>query len=211
VFAYAVVGWLACEWVSRQFGVAVSDAFVAMSAALTLFLLPACTKPYKPILDWRTAESIPWGVLILFGGGLALAGAFESMGLAKAIGASVKELSGLPAWVVALAVPDHRALGVGYPLAPVTEVEQDSQEIGVVHNPIVVHILITRTRCAEAKQHRQQVCVIDASIKVHIAWNAHLHDATHREGMGSTEVFIVAYLPKGKGEGATAGIDGRIP
>jgi sodium-dependent dicarboxylate transporter 2/3/5 len=104
VFVYAVVGWLAREWLSRQFGVALSDAFVAMSAALTLFLLPACTKPYKPILDWRTAESIPWGVLILFGGGLALAGAFESTGLAKAIGASVKGLSGLPVWVIVLAV-----------------------------------------------------------------------------------------------------------
>jgi len=104
VFAYAVVGWLARGWLSRQFGVAISDAFVAMSAALTLFLLPACTKPYKPILDWRTAESIPWGVLILFGGGLALAGAFESTGLAKAIGASVKGLSGLPVWVIVLAV-----------------------------------------------------------------------------------------------------------
>jgi sodium-dependent dicarboxylate transporter 2/3/5 len=43
-------------------------------------------------------------VLILFGGGLALAGAFESTGLAKAIGASVKGLSGLPVWVIVLAV-----------------------------------------------------------------------------------------------------------
>jgi sodium-dependent dicarboxylate transporter 2/3/5 len=104
VFAYAVVGWLAREWASRQFGFAISDAFIAMSAALTLFLLPANTKPYKPILDWRTAESLPWGVLILFGGGLALAGAFESTGLAKAIGASVKGLSGLPVWAMVLAV-----------------------------------------------------------------------------------------------------------
>lgn len=104
VFAYAVVGWLSREWLSRQFGVSISDSFVAMSAALMLFLLPARTKPYKPILDWQTAESLPWGVLILFGGGLALAGAFESTGLAKAIGSSVQGLSALPVWMIVLAV-----------------------------------------------------------------------------------------------------------
>lgn len=104
VFAYAVVGWLAREWVSRQLGVSISDSFVAMSAALTLFLLPACTKPYKPLLDWKTAENLPWGVLILFGGGLALAGAFESTGLARAIGSSVQGLSALPVWLIVLAV-----------------------------------------------------------------------------------------------------------
>lgn len=104
VFAYAVVGWLAREWVSRQLGMSISDSFVAMSAALMLFLLPACTKPYKPILDWQTAERLPWGVLILFGGGLALASAFESTGLAKAIGSSVQGLSALPVWLIVLTV-----------------------------------------------------------------------------------------------------------
>lgn len=104
VFGYAVVGWLGREWLSRWLGVSISDSFVAMSGALALFILPACTKPYQPILDWRAAESIPWGVLILFGGGLALANAFESTGLAKAIGASVGSLGDLPPWVIVLGV-----------------------------------------------------------------------------------------------------------
>lgn len=104
VFGYAVVGWLGREWISQRLGVSISDSFVAMSAALTLFILPACRTPYKPILDWRAAESIPWGVLILFGGGLALANAFESSGLAKAIGASVGVLGDLPPWLIVLGV-----------------------------------------------------------------------------------------------------------
>ncbi len=104
VFLYAVAGWLGREWIGSALGVAISDSFVAMSAALTLFLLPACAKPYKPILDWRAAESIPWGVLILFGGGLALAGAFESTGLAKAIGSMVSGLSDFPLWLIVLGV-----------------------------------------------------------------------------------------------------------
>lgn len=104
VFLYAVVGWLGREWVSRATGIPLSDTFIAVSAALMLFILPSCTKPYKPILDWRTAESIPWGVLILFGGGLALANAFESTGLAKAIGSAVSGFSELPTWLIVLGV-----------------------------------------------------------------------------------------------------------
>ena len=104
VFLYAVVGWLGREGVGRWLGVSISDTFIAMSAALTLFILPACVKPYKPVLDWRTAESIPWGVLILFGGGLALANAFETTGLAKAIGSAVSGLSDLPVWLIVLGV-----------------------------------------------------------------------------------------------------------
>lgn len=104
VFLYAVVGWVGREWIGRWLGVSISDTFVAVSAALTLFILPACVKPYKPLLDWRTAESIPWGVLILFGGGLALANAFETTGLAKAIGSAVSGLSDLPVWLIVLGV-----------------------------------------------------------------------------------------------------------
>lgn len=104
VFLYAVVGWLGREGIGRWLGVSISDTFVAVSAALTLFVLPARVKPYKPVLDWRTAESIPWGVLILFGGGLALANAFETTGLAKAIGSAVSGLSDLPVWLIVLGV-----------------------------------------------------------------------------------------------------------
>ncbi len=104
VFGYAVLGWLSREWLGRATGLAVSDAFIAMSAALMLFVLPANTKPYKPILDWRAVESLPWGVLILFGGGLALASAFESTGLAKVIGNAVSAWGNLPVWVVVLGV-----------------------------------------------------------------------------------------------------------
>ncbi|MCS7209020.1 MAG: SLC13 family permease [Fimbriimonadales bacterium] len=104
VFGYAVLGWIGREWLGRWLGISLSDAFVALSAALALFVLPACVRPYKPILDWRVAESIPWGVLILFGGGLALAHAFESTGLAKAIGSAVSGLGDLPVWLIVLCV-----------------------------------------------------------------------------------------------------------
>lgn len=92
VFLMAVAGWLLREPVSKATGLPISDSFIAMSAALLLFVIPASVKDRKFTLDWQTVEGLPWGVLLLFGGGLALAGSFESTGLAKWIGGSVSGL-----------------------------------------------------------------------------------------------------------------------
>ena len=51
------------------------DALIAMMAALALFVIPASGTPRRFIMDWQTAAKLPWGVLLLFGGGLSLAGA----------------------------------------------------------------------------------------------------------------------------------------
>ncbi len=61
-----------------------SDATVALVAAIALFLIP--NGKGEMLLDWHTAEKIPWGVLILFAGGLCLATAFKSSGLSVQLG-----------------------------------------------------------------------------------------------------------------------------
>jgi len=104
VFIMAVVGWLVRQPLQERLGLPLSDSTIAIVAALLLFLLPAQRAPHQPVLDWQTAVSIPWGVLLLFGGGLALAGAFESTGLARWIGESVKGLQGVEVWLLILAV-----------------------------------------------------------------------------------------------------------
>ena len=65
-----------------------SDAGIAMISALFLFLLPSGHKDTKePLLEWKDAqENVPWGLLVLFGGGLSLANAVQSTGLAIWIG-----------------------------------------------------------------------------------------------------------------------------
>ncbi|HUG40089.1 MAG TPA: DASS family sodium-coupled anion symporter [Longimicrobiales bacterium] len=93
----------ALAWVSRPLLDDVipglSDAGIAMAAAVTLFLLPAPTDGGAGgtgrLMDWESAESLPWGVLLLFGGGLSLAAAVTDTGLADWIGSA---LSGLDAW-----------------------------------------------------------------------------------------------------------------
>ncbi len=101
IFLLAVVGWLVREPLNRWTGLTLSDSLIAMSAGLAMFVLPATTRPREALLDWETAERLPWGVLLLFGGGLALANAFESTGLAQALGGSVAGLQNLsPIWIV---------------------------------------------------------------------------------------------------------------
>ncbi|MBT6094341.1 MAG: DASS family sodium-coupled anion symporter [Rhodospirillaceae bacterium] len=81
---------------------ALSDAGIAIGAALALFILPAgAASKTERLMTWEQALKLPWGVLILFGGGLALAAAIQSSGLAKWIGGA---LSGGENWPVLAAV-----------------------------------------------------------------------------------------------------------
>lgn len=81
-----------------------SDTGIAVIGAILLFLVPGRTKSgtERPLLTWREAREIPWDVLLLFGGGLSLAAAMESSGLARHIGAWMGGLQGLPLPVVLL-------------------------------------------------------------------------------------------------------------
>lgn len=80
-----------------------TDAGIAIAAALALFMLPVERNGGRYAMDWRTAQSLPWGVLVLFGGGLALAAAIESTGVAHFLGSQARGLEGWPLWAVLIA------------------------------------------------------------------------------------------------------------
>ncbi|MEM7416060.1 MAG: DASS family sodium-coupled anion symporter [Gemmatimonadota bacterium] len=82
----------------------IRDSTIAMCAALVLFSIPVDWKKGEFTLDWKTAARIPWGVLVLFGGGLSLARAMDQSGLADWIGSVVASLGGTPAVVIVAAV-----------------------------------------------------------------------------------------------------------
>ncbi len=73
-----------------------SDAGIAIVAALVLFVLPTSRTAREFTLDWKSAARIPWDVLLLFGGGLALAGGFEDSGLGPWLAQRLGALGGLP-------------------------------------------------------------------------------------------------------------------
>jgi sodium-dependent dicarboxylate transporter 2/3/5 len=81
-----------------------TDAGVAMLAAIVLFLIPVGGKTGLRAMDWDYAVQLPWGVLMLFGGGLSLAAATEATGVAAFIGSLTQHLGGLPVMVVVVAI-----------------------------------------------------------------------------------------------------------
>ncbi len=81
------------------------DPLAAMFGAIALFLIPVDFQRGQFALDWRTAIKLPWGVLLLFGGGLSLAAAITDSGLAAWIGQQVSGLKALPTyWQITLIV-----------------------------------------------------------------------------------------------------------
>ena len=81
-----------------------SDAGIAMLAALALFLLPVDRATGTRAMNWATAAKLPWGVLMLFGGGLTLATAIEANGVSKFLGNLSRDLAGLHPLVVLLVI-----------------------------------------------------------------------------------------------------------
>ncbi|HVS11055.1 MAG TPA: DASS family sodium-coupled anion symporter [Planctomycetota bacterium] len=95
VFCAAVLCWVTRPWLARAVP-GISDAGIAVAAGLALLALPLDRRLTTFALDWRTAAGLPWGVLILFGGGLSLAGAIDRTGAAEFLGTQASALTGLP-------------------------------------------------------------------------------------------------------------------
>ncbi len=81
---------------------AIDDSGIAIAGAVALFIMLSGDKRDPMLLRWEYAERLPWGVLLLFGGGLSLAGAVQRTGLAQWIGASLETLGTLPLFALVL-------------------------------------------------------------------------------------------------------------
>ncbi|PIE66623.1 MAG: anion transporter [Desulfobacterales bacterium] len=82
----------------------VTDAAIAMTGALVLFLIPINLKKSIFVMNWHWAKKMPWGVLILFGGGLSMAAGFKATKLAAWIGNQVSLLEAAPIIILIIAV-----------------------------------------------------------------------------------------------------------
>ena len=93
---FVVLGWLSEDLVVEGLLPMVDDSTIAVAGALALFLIPARDSEgeFTFLLDWTTALEIPWGVILLFGGGLSIASAFDETGLAVWIGEQLGALEG---------------------------------------------------------------------------------------------------------------------
>jgi sodium-dependent dicarboxylate transporter 2/3/5 len=81
-----------------------TDSIIAMLGALSLFVLPVGLRKRQFAMDWKTTAQLPWGILILFGGGLSLADAVKQNGVAEFIGGQANRFAGMPDFVIVLIV-----------------------------------------------------------------------------------------------------------
>jgi sodium-dependent dicarboxylate transporter 2/3/5 len=88
-------GW--SEWLNLP---EANDAWIAMLAVVAMHLIPNGNGKGETLLNWETAARIPWGVLILYGGGIAIAKAFVASGLSQLIGQSMGGLASIPVIVM---------------------------------------------------------------------------------------------------------------
>ncbi len=104
VFIITAFLWITRSFILNQFIPGINDTVIAIAAALTMFIIPSKEKNGQPLLTWEEAERLPWGVIILFGGGLSLAAAFQSSSLAQWLGLQLTGLSELPTFLIILTV-----------------------------------------------------------------------------------------------------------
>lgn len=95
VFSLTALGWI-CRPLYSGFAPALDDTTIAIAGALALFLIPSGMPEGGRLVTWDDLRALPWGVLILFGGGLSLADAITNSGLATWLGATMGALASWP-------------------------------------------------------------------------------------------------------------------
>ncbi len=111
IFTLTAIAWITRKepfggWSNWLDLPAANDASVALIAVILMFVVPAGKdrEDGERLLDWKTASTIPWGILLLFGGGICLAKAFGVSGLSSSIAENLAGLSTLPVWLMIFAI-----------------------------------------------------------------------------------------------------------
>ncbi|MCH7231175.1 SLC13 family permease [Glycomyces sp. L485] len=113
VFSSTALLWVFKDFITESaaitsvlpFAAYLDDPSIAVAAAVALFLIPVSARKGEFAIDWKTVQGgIPWGVLLLFGGGLSIAGAVRDTGLSEYIGTQVGGLGTLPTILLVAAI-----------------------------------------------------------------------------------------------------------
>ncbi|MBZ9787206.1 DASS family sodium-coupled anion symporter [Psychroflexus sp. CAK57W] len=103
VFVLTAFCWITRSFLLEAILPGIDDTIIAISAGIILFTIPAKEKG-KQIINWKEAVKMPWGIILLFGGGMALASGFEVTGLAVWFGTQMTLLQALPLLLLVLII-----------------------------------------------------------------------------------------------------------
>ncbi|WP_299520979.1 DASS family sodium-coupled anion symporter [Winogradskyella sp.] len=99
VFLFTALAWITRSFFLKQIIPAIDDTIIAITFSTFLFIFPSKNKKVR-LLNWADTTKLPWGILLLFGGGMALAGGFDSSGLANWLGNQMTGLDTIPLLVL---------------------------------------------------------------------------------------------------------------
>ena len=146
VFVLTASCWILRPVIARVVPL-VSDTSIAIAGALALFMIPVNLRRGEFVMTWDAMKEVPWGVLLLFGGGLSLAGNIDRHGLSTYLGGLMGGLGGFPTVVILCAV----AFGI----LLLTELTSNTAT-GATFLPITgaLALSLDRTRCCSWSRPR---------------------------------------------------------
>ncbi|MAO18086.1 MAG: anion transporter [Muricauda sp.] len=103
IFVLTAFAWITRSFVLQPLLPAIDDTIIAMCAGILLFTIKSDNKK-EPLINWEDAVKLPWGIILLFGGGMALASGFETTGLAEWLGSQMSLLQGLALIVLVVVI-----------------------------------------------------------------------------------------------------------
>lgn len=104
IFSMVALAWIFRKPLLEPLLPGISDTAIALTGAVSLFLIPAGDRAGTFLMDWEYARRLPWKVILLFGGAFAVAGCFSSSGLTVWLGGQMTALQSLPFWLMLLAI-----------------------------------------------------------------------------------------------------------
>lgn len=105
IFVLTALSWIMRANLNKWFGWGLTDTSISLLGAMAMFVTPLIFSKWKFTLDWKDTEKLPWGILLLFGGGLALAKGLAEAGIIDLIGNTIAGKEGLSIfWISALLI-----------------------------------------------------------------------------------------------------------
>jgi sodium-dependent dicarboxylate transporter 2/3/5 len=134
IFGLTAAMWVGRRWLVDGLGWPLNDTTIAMAAGLLLFVIPSGEATRTPLLSWEDTRRLPWDILLLFGGGLTLAGQLADAGVLASVADALASIPALsPTWLI-----------LGFVLLSLflTEV-MSNLALTVVMVPVVAHVAAT--------------------------------------------------------------------
>ena len=106
VFSFTALMWMSKDLINNFIPFSIDDTQIALAGALALFMIPSesAANPSNRLLVWSDTSRMAWGILLLFGGGIALANALDKAGVIQKIGAGLSTFSGTNLFLLVLAI-----------------------------------------------------------------------------------------------------------